>query len=225
MRFVVYLSDGTPAFAGAGLCAQSERSGRHRASRAALRDLLDSLNFDERSRPVYDYIVAVRNAAYAQPESNTSKRRRPRSPSRKLVSRSKRRRRARPRSATTSRPCSSASRTPRRRRTRRRPASPEAIYAADVSIGSDGIAIESIPAGSLCDSRDRAPAELRAATDPDRPAHASRARDALAAGAAAAPDAAAVDGHVPLRAGLAAPGTAAAIRRSIRPRRCNRRRP
>lgn len=66
VRFVVYLSDGTPAFAGAGLCSQSSDQGDTVPAEQRYETLLDSLNFDERSRPVYDYIVAVRNAAYAQ---------------------------------------------------------------------------------------------------------------------------------------------------------------
>jgi hypothetical protein len=66
VRFVVYLSDGTPAFAGAGLCSQASDQGDTVPSEQRYETLLDTLNFDERSRPVYDYIVAVRNAAYAQ---------------------------------------------------------------------------------------------------------------------------------------------------------------
>jgi hypothetical protein len=66
VRFVVYLADGTPAFAGAGLCAQTSDQGGTVPPAQRFETLLDSLQFDERSRPVYDYIVAVRNAAYAQ---------------------------------------------------------------------------------------------------------------------------------------------------------------
>jgi hypothetical protein len=66
VRFVVYLADGTPAFAGAGLCAQTSDQGATVPAAQRFETLLDSLQFDERSRPVYDYIVAVRNAAYAQ---------------------------------------------------------------------------------------------------------------------------------------------------------------
>lgn len=66
VRFVVYLSDGTPAFAGAGLCSQASDQGDTVPPEQRFETLLDTLNFDERSRPVYDYIVAVRNAAYAQ---------------------------------------------------------------------------------------------------------------------------------------------------------------
>ena len=66
IRFVVYLADGTPAFAGAGLCVQASDQGTAVPSAQRYESLLDTLQFDERSRPVYDYIVAVRNAAYAQ---------------------------------------------------------------------------------------------------------------------------------------------------------------
>jgi len=66
IRFVVMLSDGTPAFAGAGLCTQVSDQGNTVPADQRFETLLDSLQFDERSQPVYDYIVAVRNAAYAQ---------------------------------------------------------------------------------------------------------------------------------------------------------------
>jgi hypothetical protein len=66
VRFVIYLSDGTPAFAGAGLCSESSDQGRAVAAEQRYETLLDSLRFDERSRPVYDYIVAVRAAVYAE---------------------------------------------------------------------------------------------------------------------------------------------------------------
>jgi hypothetical protein len=66
VRFVVYLADGTPAFAGAGLCAQISDQGGTVPAEQRYETLLDTLQFDERSRPVYDYIVAVRSAAYAQ---------------------------------------------------------------------------------------------------------------------------------------------------------------
>jgi hypothetical protein len=68
VRFVVYLADGTPAFAGAGLCSQASDQGDTVPPEQRYETLLDTLNFDERSRPVYEYIVAVRNAAYAQQE-------------------------------------------------------------------------------------------------------------------------------------------------------------
>ena len=70
VRFVVYLADGTPAFAGAGLCAQVSDQGPTVPPAQRYETLLDTLQFDERSRPVYDYIVAVRSAAYAQPSSS-----------------------------------------------------------------------------------------------------------------------------------------------------------
>ena len=66
VRFVIYLSDGTPAFAGAGLCSESSDQGRGVAPEQRYETLLESLRFDARSRPVYDYIVAVRAAAYAE---------------------------------------------------------------------------------------------------------------------------------------------------------------
>jgi hypothetical protein len=65
VRFVIYLSDGTPAFAGAGLCSESSDQGRAVPADQRYETLLDSLRFDARSRPVYDYIVAVRAAVYA----------------------------------------------------------------------------------------------------------------------------------------------------------------
>jgi hypothetical protein len=68
LRFVVYLTDGTPAFAGAGLCAQVSDQGNTVPKELRFETLLDTLQFDERSRPVYDYIVAVRSAAYSQPK-------------------------------------------------------------------------------------------------------------------------------------------------------------
>lgn len=68
VRFVVYLADGTPAFAGAGLCVQSSDQGSTVPPEQRFETLLNTLQFDERSRPVYDYIVAVRTAAYAQPQ-------------------------------------------------------------------------------------------------------------------------------------------------------------
>ncbi|MFI5308078.1 MAG: hypothetical protein ACHQ53_12030 [Polyangiales bacterium] len=66
VRFVVFLADGTPAFAGAGLCVQASDQGSGVPAAQRYESLLDTLQFDERSRPVYEYIVAVRNAAYAQ---------------------------------------------------------------------------------------------------------------------------------------------------------------
>jgi hypothetical protein len=69
VRFVVYLSDGTPAFAGAGLCNQSSDQGRTVPPEERFETLLESLRFDARSRPVYDYIVAVRAAVYVDADS------------------------------------------------------------------------------------------------------------------------------------------------------------
>jgi hypothetical protein len=68
LRFVVLLADGTPAFAGAGLCSQVSDQGNAVDAAERFETLLDTLQFDERSRPVYEYIVAVRNASYAQGE-------------------------------------------------------------------------------------------------------------------------------------------------------------
>jgi hypothetical protein len=64
VRFIVHLIDGTPAFAGAGRCVQVSDQGPE-AGGERYETLLDSLAFDERSQPVYDYIVAVRQAVYA----------------------------------------------------------------------------------------------------------------------------------------------------------------
>jgi len=65
VRFIVYLVDGTPAFAGAGRCVQVSDQGTEVAAEDRYETLVDALVFDERSRPVYDYIVAVRQMAYA----------------------------------------------------------------------------------------------------------------------------------------------------------------
>ena len=61
--FVVYLLDGTPAFAGSGRCVQVADQGDAADPQVRYEALLDNLLFDERSQPVYDYIVAVRAAA------------------------------------------------------------------------------------------------------------------------------------------------------------------
>jgi hypothetical protein len=68
VRFVIYLGDGTAAFAGAGRCVQVSDQGTNVPPSARYETLVDSLELDERSRPVYDYIVAVRAAAYGQTE-------------------------------------------------------------------------------------------------------------------------------------------------------------
>jgi hypothetical protein len=65
VRFVVLLLDGTAAFAGAGRCVQVSDQGEE-AGLARFETLLDALAFDERSLPVYEYIVAVRQLAYQQ---------------------------------------------------------------------------------------------------------------------------------------------------------------
>ena len=65
VRFIVYLADGTPAFAGAGRAVQVSDQGPDVAADDRYETLIDALVFDERSRPVYDYIVAVRQMAYA----------------------------------------------------------------------------------------------------------------------------------------------------------------
>jgi len=66
VRFVIYLGDGTAAFAGAGRCVQVSDQGTNVPPSARYETLVDSLELDDRSRPVYDYIVAVRAAAYGQ---------------------------------------------------------------------------------------------------------------------------------------------------------------
>jgi hypothetical protein len=68
VRFIVHLGDGTPAFAGAGHCAQVSDQGQNVAASERYETLVESLVFDERSQPVYDYIVAVRQMSYAQAE-------------------------------------------------------------------------------------------------------------------------------------------------------------
>jgi len=65
VRFIVHLVDGTAAFAGSGRCVQVSDQGVGVPENERFETLVDSLAFDDRSRPVYDYIVAVRNAAYA----------------------------------------------------------------------------------------------------------------------------------------------------------------
>jgi hypothetical protein len=65
VRFIVHLVDGTPAFAGAGRAVQISDQGAQ-AGNDRYETLLDSLAFDERSAPVYEYIVAVRQLAYSE---------------------------------------------------------------------------------------------------------------------------------------------------------------
>jgi len=64
VRFIVHLVDGTPAFAGAGRCVQVSDQGPSVPASDRYETLLDTLTFDERSAPVYDYIVAVRQMTY-----------------------------------------------------------------------------------------------------------------------------------------------------------------
>jgi hypothetical protein len=65
VRFIVHLVDGTPAFAGAGRCVQVSDQGPDVNIAERYETLIDSLTFDERSAPVYEYIVAVRQMAYS----------------------------------------------------------------------------------------------------------------------------------------------------------------
>ena len=65
VRFIVHLVDGTPAFAGAGRCIQVSDQGDQVGAAERYETLLDSLAFDERSAPVYEYIVAVRQMTYS----------------------------------------------------------------------------------------------------------------------------------------------------------------
>lgn len=64
VRYVVHLADGTPAFAGAGRCAEVSDQGRKAPKGQRYESMIEALQFDDRSRPVYEYIVAVRNATY-----------------------------------------------------------------------------------------------------------------------------------------------------------------
>lgn len=64
VRYVVHLADGTPAFAGAGRCAEVSDQGRKAPKGQRYETMIEALQFDDRSRPVYEYIVAVRNATY-----------------------------------------------------------------------------------------------------------------------------------------------------------------
>lgn len=65
VRFIVHLVDGTPAFAGSGRCVQSSDQGEQVTPTDRFETLIDTLAFDERSLPVYEYIVAVRQLAYS----------------------------------------------------------------------------------------------------------------------------------------------------------------
>ena len=64
VRYVVHLKDGTPAFAGAGRCAEISDQGRSSKKGQRYETMIEALQFDDRSRPVYEYIVAVRTATY-----------------------------------------------------------------------------------------------------------------------------------------------------------------
>lgn len=66
VRFIVHLVDGTPAFAGAGRCIQVSDQGDQVGPAERYETLLDALAFDERSAPVYEYIVAVRQMTYSE---------------------------------------------------------------------------------------------------------------------------------------------------------------
>lgn len=73
VRFVIHLADGTVGFGGAGRCVQVADQGEDVDAAIRYEALLDSLQFDERSQPVYDYIVAVRAAVLedeGQPEGD-----------------------------------------------------------------------------------------------------------------------------------------------------------
>jgi len=65
VRFIVHLVDGTPAFAGSGRCVQASDQGDQVPPTDRYETLIDTLAFDERSLPVYEYIVAVRQLAYS----------------------------------------------------------------------------------------------------------------------------------------------------------------
>lgn len=62
VRFVVHLADGTPAFVGAGRCVDVGDRGDDAPRGERYELLVDELQFDERSRPVYEYLVAVRTS-------------------------------------------------------------------------------------------------------------------------------------------------------------------
>lgn len=70
VEFVIFLADGTPAFAGAGQCLQVSDLGEQADPQGRFETAFGALQFDERSQPVYDYIVALHAAAAeAQPEA------------------------------------------------------------------------------------------------------------------------------------------------------------
>jgi hypothetical protein len=65
LQFMVVLVDGTAAFMGAGVCADVTDQGDAAPAEHRFETLLGGLQFDERSQPVYDYIVAIRSQAIA----------------------------------------------------------------------------------------------------------------------------------------------------------------
>jgi len=65
LQFMVVLADGTAAFMGAGVCADVTDQGDAAPAEQRFETLLGGLQFDERSQPVYDYIVAIRAQAIA----------------------------------------------------------------------------------------------------------------------------------------------------------------
>lgn len=72
LQFMVVLADGTAAFMGAGVCADVTDQGDAAPAEQRFETLLGGLQFDERSQPVYDYIVAIRAQAIAIQEQQPS---------------------------------------------------------------------------------------------------------------------------------------------------------
>jgi len=73
IEFVILLADGTPAFAGAGQCLQVSDLGEAADPQVRFETAVGALQFDERSKPVYDYLVAMHTAAAeAQPEGEVA---------------------------------------------------------------------------------------------------------------------------------------------------------
>ena len=72
LQFTVVLADGTAAFMGAGVCADVTDQGDAAPAEQRFETLLGGLQFDERSQPVYDYIVAIRAQAIAIQEQQPS---------------------------------------------------------------------------------------------------------------------------------------------------------
>lgn len=65
VEFVILLADGTPAFAGSGQCMQVSDLGEDADPQVRFETAIGALQFDERSQPVYDYIVALHQAPAA----------------------------------------------------------------------------------------------------------------------------------------------------------------